>query len=229
MRVGAHCVPAHPLRVGAGRYRCTGYTEQELNKSTHYGYQTLLPSLNEVPPRSRHLRSTHLPARRLVPLLAGVAADVGTVSADSFFRNQYVAQQPRTAPQTPECQGGTERAEMGGGTEHGDIRRRVRGGGTQLALPMAATARMGRVGRRCCLLTGLQPVCGGAAREHLPLTDRRGAGRPKGHRHGTLRHRPPPDVHGHAHPLPLHAADFSLAHLFPDNATLYPPHRQTHT
>lgn len=29
VRVGAHCVSAHPLRVGAGDYRSTGYPQQK--------------------------------------------------------------------------------------------------------------------------------------------------------------------------------------------------------
>ena len=29
VRVYPHCVPAHPLRVGAGRHRRTGHPEQE--------------------------------------------------------------------------------------------------------------------------------------------------------------------------------------------------------
>lgn len=118
---------------------------------------------------------------------------------------------------------------MGGGTEHGDVHCRVRGRRIQLALPMVSAAQLGRVARCRALPVRLSPVRGSAARKHLPLPHHRGAGRPKGHRHGTLRHRSPPNVHGHDYPLPRHAVGAGFAHLLPHHAPLYPSHRQTHT
>ena len=157
-----------------------------------------------------------------------MAADGHPVCADVRGRTTIDGEEPGTAPQTAERQGGRKRTEVRRGAKWGDVCHRIRGGRTQLALPVAGTSRMGRVGRRRAIPFRLYLVCRGAAREHLPLTHHRSAGGPKGHRHGTLRHCPPPDVHRHHHSLPLHAVGAGLAHLLPDHVALYPPHRQAH-
>lgn len=99
MRVDTHCVYPHLLRVGAGRHRRTRHPQQKriINHPTrfaHYGYQTLPPSPHQIPPRRRYLRTAYLPARRVAPLLAGVADDGHPVCADVYCGNRYDGQEP---------------------------------------------------------------------------------------------------------------------------------------
>ena len=89
--------------MGAGRHCRTRHPQQELIKSTHYGYQTLLPSFDEIPFGGCYSRPAHLLARWLVPLLAGVADDGRFVCADVRCRIDIDGEESGIASQTLEC------------------------------------------------------------------------------------------------------------------------------
>ena len=48
------------------------------------------------------------------------------------------------------------------------------------------------------------------------------------HRHGTIRHRPPPDVHGHDDPLLGNAISTGFPYLLPHYAGVHSGDRQAH-
>ena len=164
----------------------------------------------------------------VAPLLARVAADGHPLCTDVRRGTGDDGEEPGTAAQTAERQRTGEGAEDRRGAERTVVRRRLRRGWPQLALPMVRAAQLGRVGGRRTLPGLLPPLCRGAAREHLPLAHHRGAGTPKGDRHRPLWHRASPHVYVHHHPLPHDAPSAGLAHLFCHHAALYPPHRQAH-
>lgn len=110
-----------------------------------------------------------------------MADDEHPVCADVRGRTTIDGEESGTAAQTVERQGGREGTEVRRGAKWRDVYRGIRGRGTQLALPMAHAAQLGRVGCRRAVHVRLYPVWGGAPRKHLPLPHYRSAGRPKGH------------------------------------------------
>ena len=112
--------------------------------------------------------------------MAGLAADGHPLRTDVYCGTRDDGEESGTAPQTAERQGTGEGTKDRRGAEWLAVRRRLRCCRAQLALPMVRAAQLGRLGGRNTLSSVLSPLCRGATREHLPLTDHRGAGTPKG-------------------------------------------------